>query len=101
MNDRPHTVMGVLPPVPLYPQECDVYMPTIACPFSARGEEHMAANRRAFAALRVFGRLKPGVTPNMPALQVSTVADRFRASTWIPIRTSAASMPPLSAFSAS
>ena len=61
MNDRPHTVIGVLPPVPLYPQECDVYMPTIACPFRARGEERMAANRRAFGALQVFGRLKPGV----------------------------------------
>src|SRR4029453_15793704 len=59
MNDRPHTVIGVLPPVPLYPQECDVYMPTIACPFRARGEEQMAGNRRAFAALEVFGRLKP------------------------------------------
>ena len=78
MNDRPHTVIGVLPPVPLYPQECDVYMPTIACPFRARGEEQMAANRRAFAALEVFGRLKPGVTPEHAGLQVSTVADRFR-----------------------
>ena len=28
MNDRPHTVVGVLPPVPHYPRETDVYMPT-------------------------------------------------------------------------
>src|SRR5215204_388766 len=27
MNDRPHTVIGVLPPIPQYPQENDVYMP--------------------------------------------------------------------------
>ena len=33
MNDRPHTVVGVLPPFPQYPQEVDVYMPTSACPF--------------------------------------------------------------------
>ncbi len=78
MNDRPHTVIGVLPPVPLYPQECDVYMPTIACPFRARGEEQMVANRRAFAALEVFGRLKPGVTLEHAGLQISTVANRFR-----------------------
>ena len=78
MNDRPHTVIGVLPPVPLYPQECDVYMPTIACPFRARGEEQLVANRRAFAALEVFGRLKPGVTLEHAGLQISTVADRFR-----------------------
>ena len=44
MNDRPHTVVGVLPPVPIYPQESDVYMPTSACPFRARGEEHLAEN---------------------------------------------------------
>ncbi len=78
MNDRPHTVVGVLPPVPLYPQECDVYMPTNACPFRARGEERMAANRRAFGALQAFGRLKPGVAAEHAALQVATVAERFR-----------------------
>src|SRR5262245_25553434 len=33
MNDKPHTVVGVLPPVPQYPLEVDVYMPSSACPF--------------------------------------------------------------------
>ena len=33
MNDRPHTVIGVLPSVPQFPQDNDVYMPTSACPF--------------------------------------------------------------------
>ena len=51
MNDRPHTVIGVLPPVPLYPQECDVYMPTIACPFRARARSRwrrtVAPSRRS------------------------------------------------------
>src|SRR4051812_2504903 len=28
MNNRPHTVIGVLPPIPQYPGESDVYMPT-------------------------------------------------------------------------
>ena len=77
MNDRPHTVIGVLPPVPIYPQECDVYMPTSACPFRARGEEHMAGNWKSFAGLRVFGRLKPGVTLEQASAQVATVATRF------------------------
>jgi len=31
MNDKIHTVIGVLPPVPQYPDENDVYMPTTAC----------------------------------------------------------------------
>ena len=38
MNNRPHTVVGVLPPVPLYPNEVDVYMPTSACPFRSGAE---------------------------------------------------------------
>ena len=37
MNDRPHRVIGVLPNVPHYPQENDVYMPVLACPFRAGG----------------------------------------------------------------
>src|SRR5215218_3351312 len=78
MNDRPHTVVGVLPAVPQYPRECDVYMPTSACPFRARSEERMGANRRAFSALRVFGRLKPEVAHVHVAAQVALVADRFR-----------------------
>ncbi|HLK53054.1 MAG TPA: ABC transporter permease, partial [Candidatus Angelobacter sp.] len=32
MNDKVHTVIGVLPPVPQYPRENDVYMPSVACP---------------------------------------------------------------------
>jgi predicted permease len=78
MNDRPHTVIGVLPPVPQYPRECDVYMPTSACPFRARGEEAMVANRRAFGGLRVFGRLKPEVTHSHAAAQVQLVGERFQ-----------------------
>ncbi len=77
MNDRPHTVVGVLPPVPIYPQESDVYMPTSACPFRARGEEHMAENWKSFSNLRVFGRLKPGVTIEAASAHVATVAAQF------------------------
>ena len=36
MNDRPHTVIGVLPPVPHYPNEVDVYMPTVGVPVPLR-----------------------------------------------------------------
>ena len=32
MNDREHIVVGVLPSVPQYPDENDVFMPTAACP---------------------------------------------------------------------
>jgi putative ABC transport system permease protein len=78
MNDRPHTVVGVLPAVPHYPVEVDVYMPTSACPFRAAAEKQVAQNRRAFSALQVFGLLKPGTAPQTAATEVATVAERFR-----------------------
>ena len=78
MNDRPHTVVGVLPPIPQYPADCDVYMPTSACPFRASAERRIAEQRRAFGALQVFGRLKPGVPIEQAAAAVSTVGDRFK-----------------------
>jgi len=59
MNDRVHTVIGVLPPVPQYPNENDVYMPTSACPF--RSNPKTIANRQG-RLLTLFGRLKPGVS---------------------------------------
>jgi putative ABC transport system permease protein len=71
MNDRPHTVIGVLPDTPLYPNAVDVYMPTSACPFRAAGEIQMASNRRAFSLLRVFGLLKESVAPQAAAAEVA------------------------------
>src|SRR5262245_15859858 len=41
MNDRPHTIVGVLPSVPMYPQENDVYMSVSACPFRAASEKRI------------------------------------------------------------
>jgi putative ABC transport system permease protein len=80
MNDRPHRVIGVLPSVPHYPQENDVYMPVSACPFRAAAERTITANRRAFAALNVFGRLEAGVTPAQAAVSVGTVCHRFTSA---------------------
>src|SRR5262245_65135139 len=58
MNSRPHTVIGVLPPIPQYPDEVDVYMPTSACP--VRSSARTIADR-TWRGMTVFGRLKPGV----------------------------------------
>jgi putative ABC transport system permease protein len=79
MNDRPHTVVGVLPNVPHYPQENDVYMPSSACPFRAAGEKRITQNARAFAALNVFGKLKPGVSRERAAAAVDVICRRFAA----------------------
>jgi len=77
MNDRPHTVVGVLPNVPHYPQENDVYMPSSACPFRAAAEKRINQNPRAFAALNVFGKLKPGVSRERAAADVDVICRRF------------------------
>ena len=77
MNDRRHTVVGVLPAVPHYPNEVDVYMPTSACPFRAAAERNIEANRRAFSALQVFGLLKADAAPETAATEVTSVAERW------------------------
>jgi len=79
MNDRPHTVVGVLPNVPHYPQENDVYMPTSACPFRAAAERRIDQNARVFSILNVFGKLKPGVSRQRAAADVDVICRRFTA----------------------
>jgi putative ABC transport system permease protein len=79
MNDRPHRVVGVLPNVPHYPQENDVYMPVLACPFRAAAERTIPQNRRAFGGLSVFGRMKEGHTREEAAAAIATINQRFTA----------------------
>ncbi|MFL6388754.1 MAG: ABC transporter permease [Terriglobales bacterium] len=75
MNDKVHTVVGVLPPVPQYPRENDVYMPSVACPF--RSSPATIASRNA-RLLRAFGRLKPGADVQSGLVDVNLVASRLR-----------------------
>jgi putative ABC transport system permease protein len=87
MNDRPHTIVGVLPDVPLYPQENDVYMSVSACPFRAAAEKRIEANRRAFAGLTVFGRIKAGLGRLQADADVKRVASSFVADNAAAYRT--------------
>ena len=77
MNNRPHTVVGVLPPFPQYPVASDVYMSTSACPFRAGAQTNPQQGHRSFAALRVFGRLADGATVDRATAEVRTVAESF------------------------
>ncbi len=79
VNTRPHTVVGVLPPIPQFPNAVDVYMPTSACPFRANAERNMAGNRNAFRNLFVFGRLQDGATVDSASAEIAGVASRFEA----------------------
>ena len=77
MNDRVHTVIGVLPPLPGYPDENDVWMPIGACPFRT---SYWMANTRDHRMLQAFGVLEPGVTQQRAASELSTLSARAHAS---------------------
>jgi len=76
MNNRTHTVIGVLPPVPQYPAENDVYMPTSQCPF--RSSARFIADPQA-RMMTAFGRLRPGVTLAQARADLSVVAGQLKA----------------------
>ena len=74
MNDRVHTVVGVLPPLPDYPDPVDVYMPTTSCPF--RSAPAMIANREG-RMLTGYARLKPGITLAQANVDLAAINQRF------------------------
>ncbi|HWM94073.1 MAG TPA: ABC transporter permease [Thermoanaerobaculia bacterium] len=76
MNDKTHTVVGVLPPVPRYPAEDEIYMPTTACPF--RASEH-AATDREMRMLTAFGRLRSGIPLAQARADLAGVFGQLRA----------------------
>jgi len=74
MNNRPHTVIGVLPAIPQYPTESDVYMPTSQCPF--RSSPAFIQNRQA-RMMNAFGRLKPGMPLKQAQADLATIASQL------------------------
>ncbi|HEX8144061.1 MAG TPA: ABC transporter permease [Pyrinomonadaceae bacterium] len=77
MNNRAHVVIGVLPPIPQYPSESDVYMPTTQCPF--RSAQAFIENRNA-RMMTVFGRLKPGVELSQAQADLSGIAANLQTA---------------------
>jgi putative ABC transport system permease protein len=75
MNDKVHTVVGVLPPVPQYPRENDVYMTTIACPFRSNPR---TIERRGARMMGAFGRLRPDADVQAGNADVKMVAARLQ-----------------------
>ncbi len=70
MNDRAHTVIGVLPPLPDYPDANQVYMPVSSCPF--RMDPKMIADRD-MRMISAYARLKPGVTLEQARTDMNTI----------------------------
>src|SRR5690606_32741743 len=75
MNDRIHTIIGVLPPLPQYPDENDVYMPTSSCPFRAGPgwAENRQARGTALALVRV------GTSHDALMTELRTISARLQA----------------------
>ena len=74
MNDKVHTVVGVLPPLPPYPDANDIWMPAGACPFRAQ----ILDNRRG-RLVQQFGLLAPGASVEQAVSDVATVSSRLHA----------------------
>ena len=74
MNDRVHTVVGVLSPIPEYPDANDVFMPTTSCPF--RSSPRMISNRDA-RVLTILARLKPDVDAAKAQTELATITHRL------------------------
>jgi predicted permease len=74
MNDRVYTIVGVLPPVALYPDGDEVYMPVSSCPF--RSSSRWIENRNV-RAMRAFGRLRAGVTMEVLQTDLASIGDRL------------------------
>jgi putative ABC transport system permease protein len=75
MNDMAHTVVGVLPPLPQYPLEVDVYMPTSACPFRSNPAAEASRTARLSTAI---ARLAPGVSYREAQAAADVVAARLQ-----------------------
>ena len=76
MNDRVHTVVGVLPPLPQYPDDNDVYMPVSSCPFRMNPNTRTGYGARM---LQLFARARPGVTVDQAQADVKTISARLHA----------------------
>jgi predicted permease len=76
MNDRIHTVVGVLPAVPQYPADNDVYMPSSSCPFRSNP---MMLSTRSMRMLLLFGRLAPGAALAQAQSELEGIAAGLRS----------------------
>lgn len=74
MNDHTHTVVGVLPPLPTYPDNNDIWMPAGACPF-----RNGVKDNRNGRMLQHFGLLQEGATYDQVRTDLATVNKRLHA----------------------
>jgi len=77
MNDRVHTVVGVLPQLPVYPDNNDIWVPAGACPFRSAPA---AISNRKFRLPTVFARLRSGAALAQAAPELRSIERRLHES---------------------
>ncbi len=77
MNDKIHTVVGILPPMPSYPNNDQMFMPAGACPFRSAP---MMMNDFGMRMVFAFAVLKPGTSLDRARSELATLGARNRAS---------------------
>lgn len=76
MNDKVHTVVGVLPPMPSYPNKDEMFMPAGACPFRSAP---VMMNDYGMRMVDAYAVLRPGVPLARAQAELATVAARLHA----------------------
>jgi predicted permease len=76
MNDRPHRIVGVLPPLPRFPEPNDVFMPVSSCPFRSAPTMETSVSSRMVS---VLARLRPGATIEGASQELAGIGARLRS----------------------
>ena len=76
MNDKVHTVVGVLPPMPSYPNNDEMFMPAGACPFRSAP---VMMNDYGMRMVDAYGVLRPGVSLERAQAELAALTGRFHA----------------------
>lgn len=74
MNDRIHTVVGILPPAARYPAGVDVYMPVSHCPIRSNPDFQQNRNARM---MTVVGRMAAGSSLSEVKAEAGAIAERL------------------------
>jgi len=74
MNERPITVIGVLPPLPRFPGKDDVFITSTACPMRSAP---FIINDRNARMVQLYGRLAPGASLAEAQADVAAIAGRL------------------------
>lgn len=77
MNDAVIQVIGVLPPLPAYPFENDIWMGSSSC--GGRGSD-MFIGQRSRPISMMYGKLKSGVSLQNASLEFNTISNQLASS---------------------